>query len=75
LDFRRSGGKVSDWKERGGSEPILKRISHEVFKLTAQLPSSDFGPCIEPPALCLVADHSLLTSLVVDSLLIPLDNS
>jgi hypothetical protein len=26
--------KVYDWKERGGSEPILKRIAYEVFGLT-----------------------------------------
>jgi hypothetical protein len=26
--------KVYDWKERGGSEPILKRIANEAFGLT-----------------------------------------
>ena len=31
---REVGIKVYDWKERGGSEPILKRIAYEVFGLT-----------------------------------------
>jgi len=34
LGLRRFGGKVYDWKERGGSEPILKRIAYEAFGLT-----------------------------------------
>jgi len=32
--LRLLGGKVYDWKERGGTEAILKRVASEAFGLT-----------------------------------------
>jgi len=34
LGLRRLGGEVYDWRERGGTEAILRRVASEAFGLT-----------------------------------------